>query len=42
MFGDVETSLRRGWEESGELTAWGDVREAVRGGFDRTLDCTTR
>lgn len=41
MFAEVETSLRRGWEESGERTAWADVRDAVRGGFDRTLDCAT-
>jgi hypothetical protein len=38
MFAEVEASLRRGWEESGEQTAWADVRDAVRGGFDRTLD----
>jgi hypothetical protein len=38
MFGDVEASLRRSWEEAGETTDWDDVRDAVRGGFDRTLD----
>ena len=38
MFAEVESSLRRGWEESGESAEWNDVRDAVRGGFDRTLD----
>ncbi|QDU22959.1 hypothetical protein [Urbifossiella limnaea] len=37
MFSQVETSLRDGWEASGETSAWADVRDAVRGGFDRTL-----
>ncbi len=42
MFSEVETSLRKGWEESGETTAWADVRDAVRGGFDRTIDNVPR
>lgn len=38
MFHEVENSLRRGWEESGETAAWGTVADAVRGGFDRTVE----
>ncbi|MBN9517689.1 hypothetical protein J0H58_04080 [bacterium] len=38
MFSEAETSLRAGWEESGETTPWAEVKDAVRGGFDRTID----
>lgn len=38
MFAEVETPLRKGWEDSGETAAWADVKDAVRGGFDRTMD----
>jgi hypothetical protein len=42
MFTEVESSLRRGWEDSGEKAAWSTVSDAVRGGFDRTLDHVPR
>lgn len=38
MFSEVETNLRRGWEESGETASWSNVADAVRAGFDRTVE----
>jgi hypothetical protein len=37
MFRDMETELRTGWEDSGETTPWSKIYEAVRSGFDRTM-----
>lgn len=36
VFAEVETGLRRGWDDS---AAWADEADAVRGGFDRTIEC---
>ena len=42
MFAEVESSLARGWDDSGETTPWASVADAVRGGFDRTLNHVPR
>lgn len=35
-FEEVEAELRAGWLLNGEVARWGDVREAVRVGFETT------
>ncbi|MBA4187395.1 MAG: hypothetical protein C0467_05175 [Planctomycetaceae bacterium] len=33
-FAEVETDLRAGWQLNGETTAWSEVRDSVRAGFE--------